>query len=168
MNGAVVHADVYIFAIHKWLSLLSAGTKFRGVISHWWFSAGGQRRVCDVSRTNTHTLLSRAEIKVEESAAAVSLYAHASRIVSFKMFVRTMWNSHFTHDSVTLNHYSHCKSSHFALARRMRECASLLDWNASSDNILSQLHWQEFLAARIRTRGEKSPEAFAFPRQTRL
>jgi hypothetical protein len=36
------------------------------------------------------------------------------------MFVRTMWNSHFTHDSVTLNHYSHWKSSHFALAENAR------------------------------------------------
>jgi hypothetical protein len=116
MNGVVSHADAYIFAIHKWLSPLSAGTKFRGVISHWWFSAGGQRRV---SHIQTHTF-SRAEIKVEESAASPSPCMRKPAVVSFKMFVRTMWNSHFTHDSVTLNHYSHWKSSHFALAENAR------------------------------------------------
>jgi hypothetical protein len=131
--------------------------------------AGRGERATRHMQTHTHALLSRAEIKVEESAVAnaASPSLHSSQLVSFKMFVRTMWNSHFTHDSVTMNHYSHWKSSHLALPENARVRLTL--------GLECKLR-QYFIAITLagipgrsysHKRGKKL-KAFAFPPQTHV
>lgn len=135
------------------------GTKFHGVILHWWLSAG-RGETCHMQ---THTLLSLAEIKVEESVSSPCMQA-----LSLSSIFQNVCK-----DNVEFSfHTWQCDTEplltlEVVTLRTRRECESVPhSWIGMQAQAIFYRNytgnWEAFLAARIRTREEKCSRRLHF------